>query len=144
MDVSLLVGLGEIRRGICVERLEHLGGDVVLAVVVEDDRGAAETLASGVEHQRVFAGLSLGGNDGFNLDENFLAGHALLFLQVAAGGAIKLLDLLFEIIDVDQPAFGGLLALVAFVGGDGLVAGVIQRLLVVLGQLLILDRKSVV
>ena len=79
MGVSLLVGLGEIRRGIGVERLEHLGGDVILAVVVEDDGGAAEALTSGVEHQGIFAGLGFGSDDGFNLDENFLPGPCAAF-----------------------------------------------------------------
>ena len=71
MGVSLLVGLGEIRRGIGVERLEHLGGDVILAVVVEDNGGAAEAFAGGVEDQGVFAGLCPGGDDGFDLGQDF-------------------------------------------------------------------------
>ena len=89
--------------------------------------GAVDGFRRRVKDQRVAAGLGLGGHGGLDLGQDFFAHPLALFAQRGLRLAFILVNGRAAILQLLQLVGGGLFAAVAFVGGNGLVVGLLPK-----------------
>ena len=116
--------------------LENGIGQIVLAVAIDDGGGGIGGFRRGVNDQRIAGGLGLGSHGGFDVFEDVFA-HPLALI---GKGDLRLPFILVNgrpgILQLFQFGGGSLFAFVAFVGGNGLVIRLLQKLLVFIAALL--------